>query len=74
MFVILIMPMTQRSDIFVVIKEMGVGEPTSPHAAAVPASAHLEFPLQERKLGKLMYKPDRQMYPVSQCAVGNDHQ
>lgn len=74
MFVILIMTLTQRSDIFVVIKEMGVGEPTSPCAAAVPASAHLQFPLQERKLGKRVYKPDMQMYPVSRCAVENDHQ
>lgn len=52
-----------------------VGEGTSPSAAAAPASARLSgFPCREGDLGGRFKNLTCKMYPVSWCAVENDHQ
>lgn len=72
-FVIVIMTLTQHS-VFSGVKEgMEAGKGTSPSAAAAPASAHLYSFLREKDLGSGFKNLTCKMYPVSRCAVENDH-
>lgn len=73
---IVITTLTQHSDIWGGIKVgMEAGKGTSPSMTAAPASAHLSCFLHENGDLESGFKNlTCKTYPVSWCAVENDHQ